>query len=285
MPAMRLDNPALLNSLLLSCSLLTLGACGDDGGTGSGGGEATTTGEASTGAETPVATTNDDDSADTTAGPEETTTDDPTTGGVDTTAGEEEESSGDTGPMGDCFGGGMSFDMLTSTENDMVTNLDVDNLLVSCNLDITLTATGGTVCVADDGAGGYYYTVETIEMEDLPPIQCGALAMVGLTEVAIQNTGNNMEVVVPTDGGMMMGNQLISIQGNVSGEALSMPLDVPLEMFNGSLPEGDVTFGAADTSLNYADDSHVVAVAMPEFAGQTIVITLTGLDGALTFAM
>ncbi|MEM7153958.1 MAG: hypothetical protein AAF799_14000 [Myxococcota bacterium] len=280
---MRLDNPAFLNSLLLSCGLLTLGACGDDGGTGSGGGDATTTGDASTGAETPVATTAD--SVDTTAGPEETTTtDDPTTG-VDTTAGEEDESSGDTGPMGDCFGGGMSFDMLTSTDNDMVTNLDVDNLLVSCNLDITLTATGGTVCVADDGAGGYYYTVETIEMEDLPPIQCGALAMVGLSEVAIQNTGNNMEVVVPTDGGMMTGNQLISIQGNVSGSALMMPLDVPLEMFNGSLPEGDVAFGADDTSMTYADDSHIVAVAMPEFAGQTIVITLTGLDGALTFAM
>lgn len=67
--------------LLLSSSLLALGACGDDGG---GTGTAGSTGEsADTTAEPPMTTA---ESADTTAGP--ATTNDPTTG-ADTTAGEE----------------------------------------------------------------------------------------------------------------------------------------------------------------------------------------------------
>lgn len=75
------ENTSSIATLLLSCSLLALGACGDDGG-----GTGTSEGASGDTATSTAATTMD--SVDTTAGPTQMTTDDPTTG-VDTTAGEE----------------------------------------------------------------------------------------------------------------------------------------------------------------------------------------------------
>ena len=218
-----------------------------------------------------------------------------TTSGMDTTDGNTSttgtdggntSTGGDSGTGGglDCSAG-MSFDMLTSVNNDLVTNLDVAGI-VSCNQDITITATGGTVCVVDDGAGGYYYTVDTIALEDVPPITCG-LAEVGIDNMSIVNLGDGMEVVVPQAGGAMTGNQSVQVQGDVSGTALGMPLPpTPLMDFDGVLPEGDAAFGASDTTATWADDTTVVATAMPEVVmGITVTVTLTGLDGSLTFAM
>lgn len=262
---------------VLSCCAALLGACGDDGSPGTGDGS---TGMATTDDPTTTGQNTTMDSVDTTAGP----TTDPTTTGVDTTAGEEESSSDDGGsttgpPPGECAG--MSFATLTSMNNDMTTNLDVAGL-VSCNQDITITATGGTVCVADDGAGGYFYTVETIALEDVPPVTCG-LAEVGITNMSIINTGDYMEVTVPMAGGAMTGNQSIQVLGDVDGSALGMPVMAPLMMFVGVLPEGDATVGA-DTTVTYADDMTVVATAMPEVApGVAVTVTLTGLNGSLTF--
>lgn len=95
---MRLERTASLGSLLLSSSLLALGACGDDS-TADGTAGATATESADTTAGTPMTTT-EAESLDTTAGPAETTTDTPmTTTGEDTTAGE--ESTTDDPPPGE----------------------------------------------------------------------------------------------------------------------------------------------------------------------------------------
>lgn len=273
---MRLEKSSLPSSLVLACSVLVLPACpGDDGPSADSGGSST--GMATTDASTSNGTTNS--SADTTAG-DSSSGGDPSTSGVDTTDG---ESSGDstTGSMpGDCAG--MSFETLTSMNNDMVTNLDVAGV-VSCNQDITITATGGTVCVADDGAGGYFYTVETITLEDVPPVSCG-LAEVGISNMSIVNIGDGMEVTIPMAGGAMTGNQSIQVMGDVEGTALGMAIGpTPIMMFEGVLPEGDATVGA-DTTVTYADDMTVIATAMPEVvAGVMVTVTLTGLDGSLTF--
>jgi hypothetical protein len=95
-----------------------------------------------------------------------------------------------------------------------------------------------------------------------------------------------MEVVVPQAGGTMVGNQSIEVLGDVEGDALGMPIGpIALMMFSGVLPEGDVGFGAGDTTVTYADDSTVIATAMPEVVpGVMVTVTLTGLDGSLTFA-
>jgi len=83
MPPMRLQRTASLGSLLLSSSLLALGACGDDGPTGEGS-AGTTVGESAD--TTAGAVTTEQESVDTTAGPVETT-DNPTTS-VDSTGAE-----------------------------------------------------------------------------------------------------------------------------------------------------------------------------------------------------
>jgi hypothetical protein len=271
-----------------ACGLLALGACGDDSSPGTGDGTSTggvdTTGAPTT---TPMTTTTMD-SLDTTAGPG-MTTEEPTTTGLDTTAGtstDTGESSGDstTGdPPAGCAAG-MSFTTLTSVDNDMTTNLDVSGI-VNCNMDITITVTGGTICAVDDGADGYFYTVETLTLEDVPPVNCG-LANVGLSNMSIVNIGDGMEVVVPQQGGPMVGNQSIDVQGDVEGTALGMPIGpTPLMMFQGVLPEGEAAFGAGDTTATYADDSTVIATAMPEVSpGIVVTVTLTGLDGSVTFA-
>ncbi len=279
---MRLDNTKSSVTLLASCLLLALGACGDDGnpGTGDGG---SSTGEATTAPTTEDPTTAA--SLDSTGDPG-TTTDDPTTGldstGMDDTT--TDDTMGSTGTGADCSTG-MSFSMLTSMDNDFITNLDVAGL-VSCNMDITITATGGTVCAFDDGAGGYFYTVESLSVTDVPQMGCG-LADVGLSNIEITNIGDTMEVVVDQAGGAMTGNQTVAVLGDVEGTALGMPIGPsPLMGFEGELPEGDVAFGAGDTTFTYADDMTVIATAMPEVApGIMVTVTLTGLDGTATFAM
>lgn len=283
---MRLERTTYSATLLLSCSLLALGACGDDGPTGTGSGS-TTEGN---GTETGTPMTTEQETVDTTAAPDPgtTTTGEPTAG-LDTTAGEEESSSSggssedtSTGdPPVDCAG--MSFATLTSVDNDMTTNLDVASFFVNCNLDIMLGVTGGTICVVDDGAGDYFYTVETLALEDVPPVDCGG-AMVGLTNLSIVNTGDGTEVVVPQDGGTMAGNQSIDVLGDVEGTALGMDIATTLMDFSGVLPEGEVEFAAGNTTVTYADDATVIATAMPELMGITITVTLTGLTGSLTFA-
>ncbi|MCH9687138.1 MAG: hypothetical protein K0V04_37225 [Deltaproteobacteria bacterium] len=280
---MRLESTTTSAPVLLSCALLALGACGDDGGA--------TTGGAATGSTTEAAATDNpstsNSSVDSTGGGMNESTADPSTSGLDTTGGSGPGPDTDDGTTtnggGDCAG--MSFSMLTSTENDLLTNLDVAGL-VSCNLEITITATGGTVCAVDDGAGGFDYTVETIALMDVPPVTCG-LAEVGLTNLSIQNTGDGMEVTVPQAGGPMAGNQSISVLGDVEGTALNMPVGpVALTDFNGVLPEGDVEFGGGDTTVTYADNSTVIATSMPEvIPGVAVTVTLTGLTGSLTFAM
>lgn len=91
---MRLERTKYSTTLLLSCGLLALGACGDDGPSETGAGTATEGTGTSTG--TPMTT---EVSVDTTAGPGPgTTTEDPTTG-VDTTAAEE-STTGDPPPSG-----------------------------------------------------------------------------------------------------------------------------------------------------------------------------------------
>ncbi len=284
----RLDSRLFVS---LSCVALLLAACGDDGSPSASTTEGTGD-DTSTGSPTTTMASVDSSGGNMSMG---TTGDMPMTTGVDTTAGDttgggttEGDTSADSGTTTgaglDCTGG-MSFDMLTSADNDLVTNLDVAGV-VNCNQDITITATGGTVCAIDDGAGGYFYTVETIALEDVPPVTCGA-AEVGITNMSIVNLGDGMEVVVPQAGGAMTGNQSVQVQGDVSGTALGNQLPAtPLMDFDGVLPEGDAAFGGADTTVSWADDMTVVATAMPEvIPGISVTVTLTGLDGSLTFAM
>jgi hypothetical protein len=83
---MRVERTTSLGSLLLSCSLLALGACGDDDGTAEGSAGTTTGGLT----DTTAGMTTEQESVDTTAGPMPTTegpTTDPTVG-LDTTDGE-----------------------------------------------------------------------------------------------------------------------------------------------------------------------------------------------------
>lgn len=290
MRPMRFGRTTTLGTLLLTaCSLLALGACGDDDTPGTG--DDTSTGAADSTTGTPPTTMTTNESVDETSGPG-TSSGDPSTGVVDDTTGSGSGSDSDSGESGDSSTGdtpvgcsaGMSFSTLTSTDNDMVTNLDVAGI-VSCNQDITITVTGGTICASDDGAGGYFYTVETLALEDVPPVNCG-LAQVGLTNLGIVNTGDGLEVVVPQNGGQMTGNQSIDVQGDVEGTALGMPVGpAPLEMFSGMLPEGEVEFGADDTTVTYDDTNTVIATAMPEvMPGLAVTVTLTGLTGSVTFA-
>lgn len=273
---------------MTTCGLLALGACGDDAPPSTGDG--TSTGAVDSSGPPPSTMTmpmTTAESVDDTASPgssDGTTMGADTTEGATTEIGESTDSSTGDPPAGCVDGNGMSFTTLTSVDNDLVTNLDVAGL-VSCNLDITITVTGGTICAIDDGAGGYFYTVETLELADVPPVACG-LAMVGLTNMGVVNTGDGLEVVVPQNGGTMTGNQSIDVVGDVEGSALGMPVGpAPLEMFSGVLPEGEVEFGSDDTTVTYEDDVTVIATAMPEVApGVAVTVTLTGLTGSVTFA-
>lgn len=92
---MRLERTASLGSLLLSGSLLALGACGDDDGGGGAGTAESSTGESADTTASPPVTT--EESVDTSAGPDPETTDNPTTS-VDSTG--EESSSGEPPPGG-----------------------------------------------------------------------------------------------------------------------------------------------------------------------------------------
>lgn len=272
---------------LLALGMLALGACGDDDTPGTSDGTSTSGVDSTTGVTPPTTMTTMESVDDTSSGGAESSSGDPSTGVVDDTTGSSSDeggssdsSTGDT-PVG--CSNGMSFSTLTSTDNDMVTNLDVAGI-VNCNQDITITVTGGTICAVDDGAGGYFYTVESLALEDVPPVNCG-LADVGLTNLGIVNTGDGQEVVVPQNGGQMTGNQSIDVQGDVEGMALGMPVGpAPLEMFSGVLPEGEVEFGGTDTTVTYDDTVTVIATAMPEvMPGLAVTVTLTGLTGSVTF--
>jgi hypothetical protein len=92
---MRIERTASLGSLLLSSSLLALGACGDDGPTGEGS-AGTTVGESADTTAGMVTTVGE--SVDTTAGAEESTTVENPTTGVDSTSAE--SSSGEPPPGG-----------------------------------------------------------------------------------------------------------------------------------------------------------------------------------------
>ncbi len=271
-------------SLLLTSGLLAASACGGDDGDGTGNDTDASTGDPTTG---PSTMTVDPTMTDPTLDPD-TTVDpsDPTDPTGDTTEDPTAETTMDpdtssTGEPVACAG--MSFSTLTSTDNDLVTNLTVEGI-VSCDLDISITATGGTICAVDDGAGNYLYTVETITLEDVPPLQCGLLAMVGLSNLSIANLGDGTEVLVPQAGGAAVGNQPIVVLGDVEGTAIGMPIGpTPLADFSGVLPEGVVAFGADDTTVTYADTSTLVATATPEVSGQEVTVTLTGLTGSLTY--
>ncbi|MEX1368765.1 MAG: hypothetical protein AB1Z98_36895 [Nannocystaceae bacterium] len=215
-----------------------------------------------------------------------TTTTDVDETSVDTTGPGDASTDGTTtGKPTDCAGSGMSFSTLTSMDNDLVVNLDVAGL-VSCNQNIIFVATGGTVCILDDGEGGYYYVMESIALEDVRPVSCG-LANIGLVNLSINSISDGTEVTVPQAGGMMTGNQSIQVFGDLEGTALGMPVGpTPLMDFAGVLPEGDAMFGADDTTVTYADNVTQLATTMPEVApGIMVTVTLSGLEGSLTFAL
>ena len=277
--------PAALAPLSLAF-VLALTGCGDDDSTGGGGG---TTG--GTGSTTGVADDADDDSnADstgnagaTTGGPDadgESSSDDgnvDTTGG-DTTDGGDESSTGTQ--VHECD---IGYSTLVNSPSPLATNLTVASALVNCDLDIEIVALGGTVCVDDDGAGGYHYTVELLTFEDFQPVSCGA-AQLGLSSLSIANTGDYTEVVVPQAGGDMAGNQSIEILGDAFGSSLLGKIEpTPLEGFVGNLPEGSGSADATTTTVVYGDDVTVLATGMPEVSGQMLTVNITGLSGTLEF--
>ena len=86
----------------------------------------------------------------------------------------------------------------------------------------------------------------------------------------------------------MTGNQTVAVNGDVTGTALGQPLNSPLTDFTGSLPEGDVAFGATDTTVTYDDTSTTLGTASPKFEAPIVgevevTITLVGFRGSLTF--
>jgi hypothetical protein len=137
--------------------------------------------------------------------------------------------------------------------------------------------------VTDHGGGNSNIAVEALFFEDVPAQQCSALAQLGLSNVSITNIGDGTEVTFPTTGGAMTGNQPVQLNGNASGSALGSPINEPLTDFTGSLPEGDVTVASGVHTVAFADDSHVLASGMPEVAGQTLTVSIVGLNGDLTF--
>lgn len=286
---MRLGHNTASLTLTL-CSALALAACGDDGdpGTGNDGSTGSTGTPGDTTDNPPPATTNADSTGDDSPG-DSTTSGDPTTG-VDSTgmgedSGTDEGSGSSGGGMGACAGG-MSFETLTSTENDMLTRLVVTSDFVSCDREVTIVVTGGTICATDDGAGGYYYEVVTLNAEDIPEINCDdgiSEATLAMEDVSIETIGTGTEVVVPQSGGTTTGVQPITINGRVTGMSLLGPIDEMLEGFDGVLPTADVAFGDSDTTPTYADTETVVATAMPEL-GIEVTVTLIGLTGSVTFA-
>ncbi len=192
-----------------------------------------------------------------------------------------------TGGSGTGGGGNTGTDQCWSTlvpgSNTLVTDLNVNHTFVKCDHTLSLQVTGGTVCAADDGSGGLYYRVESLNLADVPPMACTALANVGLSNVSLVTGGNGTEVVIDKLGGTMVGNQPVAINGDVSGTALGSPIDEPLSDFTGMLPEGDVAFDNGDTTVSYDDDQTTLGTAAPEVSGQVITITLKGLTGSLTF--
>ena len=153
--------------------------------------------------------------------------------------------------------------------------------LISCELDITLVVTGGTACLVDTGGGtDSYFIVDTMTFQDVPPQSC-SLAQLGLSNIVLTSGGIGTEVTVPTAGGMTMGNQPVILNGDAQGSALGMPIDAPLEDFEGSLPEGTLSVGSGIT-VTYADTTHVVAQGMPMVSGQTLTVQVIGLEGSVT---
>ncbi len=204
--------------------------------------------------------------------------------------------SGDTGEGGSGTGGSGNpgadacWSTLLPGTNELATTLTVSGTL-NCEHQLALKATGGSVCAADDGSGGFHFTVEFVSVEDIPALKCGTgilSADVGLQGVSLANGGNRMEVVVGKLGGAMAGNQTVVINGSVVGVALNNPIGpVALDNFTGVLPEGEVSFGANDTTVTYADTSTVVGTAQPEIdvgIPVDVNIELKGLTGSLTFA-
>ena len=268
--------------------LIGLPACGSEDDTGTG--EASETGSGDGDGDS---TTGDGDEMSDETGME-AGDGDGDSGDGDGDSGDGDGDSGDgDGDGGDGDGDGdvdctMGWSTLTSTDNDMTTQLDVSSAVLNCNETMTLTATGGSICAADDGNGGYYYTVEEITLTDIIDFDCSG-SVLSLTDVSIVGAGNGSDVVVPQAGGDMTGEQPIQIVATISGEALGQTIDpMPLEDFSGVLPEGSASFDGSATTASYSDNSTTVATAAPEveapFIGAiTINVTLTGLNGSLTF--
>lgn len=204
--------------------------------------------------------------------------------------------SGDTGDGGSATGGSGNpgtdacWSTLLPGNNELATTLTVSGTL-NCEHKLALKATGGSVCAADDGSGGFHFTVESVSVEDIPALKCGTgilSADVGLQGVSLVNGGNRMEVVVGKLGGPMAGNQTVLVNGSVVGVAMNNPIGpLALDNFSGALPEGDVSFGADDTTVTYDDANTVVGTASPQVDvgfPVTVNIELKGMKGSLTFA-
>lgn len=171
---MRVERTTSLGSLLLSGSLLVLGACGDDDGTATSAG--TSTGDSAD--TTAAGMTTEQESVDTTAGPAETTTDGPMTTTVETTDGETTEGPPPGGAVafrfnsislkdptsglgGGCDNNDLVNDLLAgaiTSDADGDGNLDMGFVLNFPMLDQSDGASGdvefaNAVCTAPDGAG------------------------------------------------------------------------------------------------------------------------------------
>jgi len=159
------------------------------------------------------------------------------------------------------------------------TVVKVTSQFVNCELDVELTVLGGSACTQDAGGGNSYFIVESMSFADVPPQSCG-IAMLGLDNVVLTGAGSGMDVTIPATGGAMTGNQPVVLDGDAKGSAIGMPIDAPLEGFEGTLPEGSVAVGAG-IGVSYDDTTHVLATGMPEVSGMMLTVEIIGLQGTV----